>query len=112
MDSEAELLLLRSEDEILLAVTEMKLSTEKEAKESLGIQHNKTFFHSVISHSYYAIFYSAKAYLLSKGIKTKTPNEHIKTYLELKKLVKEGIFSKELLDMSRIVFMQTPYFSS
>ncbi len=99
MDSEVELFILRAEDEFLLASSEMKMSTDMKVKEALGIIENKTFFHSVISHSYYSIFYSAKAYLLNKGIKTETPSEHLKTYLELKKLAKEGILSKELLDI-------------
>ena len=99
MDSEVELYILRAEDEFLLATTDLKLSTDIKVKETLGIEENKTFFHSVISHSYYSIFYTAKAYLLNKGIKTEIPNEHLKTYLEMKKISKEGILSKELLDI-------------
>ena len=99
MDLEVELLILRAEDEFLLATSDLKLSIDKKAKETMGIQENKTFFHSVISHSYYSIFYSAKAYLLNKGIKTETPSEHLKTYQELKKLAKEGVLSKELLNI-------------
>ena len=99
MDLEVELLILRAEDEFLLATSDLKLLIDKKAKETMGIQENKTFFHSVISHSYYSIFYSAKAYLLNKGIKTETPSEHLKTYQELKKLAKEGVLSKELLNI-------------
>src|SRR3989344_3230858 len=97
MVSEVELYLIRAEDEFLLASTDMKLSTDAETKKKLGVPIEKTFFHSVISHSYYSIFYSAKAYLLNKRIKTKVPNEHKKTYLKLKKLVRKGILSEELL---------------
>ena len=98
MDLEVELLILRAEDEFLLATSDLKLLIDKKAKETMGIQENKTFFHSVISHSYYSIFYSAKAYLLNKGIKTETPSEHLKTYQELKKLAKEGVLFKKIND--------------
>ncbi len=73
MDSEVELYLMRAEDEFLLAENDMKSSTDLKIKEILGIQKNKTFFHSVIAHAYYSIFNCAKAYLLSKGIKTTAP---------------------------------------
>ena len=99
MDSEVNLYLLRAEDEFLLAENDMKLSTDFKVKELLGIQKDKTFFHSVITHSYYSIFHCAKAYLLSKGIKTRVPDEHKKTYYEFAKFVENGILDKELLQI-------------
>ena len=97
MDSEVELYFIRAEDEFLLAQKDMQISTDNKIKEFLGIPAEKTFFYSVISHAYYSIFYSAKAYLLSKGIKTEAPEEHKKTYKEFAKFVIKGVLDKELL---------------
>jgi uncharacterized protein (UPF0332 family) len=96
MDSEVELYILRAEDEFLLSQNDMTISTDEKTKEFLGIPKDKTFFYSVISHAYYSIFYAAKAYLFARSIKTSTPNEHQKTYKELRKLAKKGILDKEL----------------
>lgn len=97
MDSEIRLHLIRAEDEFLLAEKDMQTSTDLKIKEILGILPEKTFFHSVISHSYYSIFHAAKAYLLNKGIKTEAPEEHRKTYKEFSKFVFVGELNKELL---------------
>jgi len=99
MDSEVKLYMQRAEDEFLLSQKDMSISTDDDAKNALGIPKGKTFFHSVISHAYYCIFYSAKAYLLSKGIRTHPPEEHKKTYLEFKKMVKAGLVEKQLLKL-------------
>ncbi len=59
-----------------------------------------TFYSSVISHSYYAIFYAAKAMLLTKGIKTSKPDVHNKTFDEFKKnFVDTGILGVTLLEI-------------
>ena len=99
MDSGAELYLIRAEDEFLLAKNDLLISTEAKIKESLGIQIDKTFFHSVISHAYYSIFYCAKAYLLSKGIKTNLPDEHKKTYEALKYTISREMLNKEIMQI-------------
>jgi len=99
MDSEASLYLLRAEDEFLLAQKDLQISLDNKTKEFLGIPLEKTFFYSVISHAYYSIFYAAKSYLLTKGIKTKMPNEHKKTYKTFKRFVRKGILDKELLEI-------------
>lgn len=97
MDSEVNLYLIRAEDEFLLAKNDMKASIDLKVKEILGLQKEKTFFHSVIAHAYYSIFNCAKAYLASKGIKTEAPEEHKKTFNEFAKFVNNGILDKELL---------------
>jgi len=74
-----------------------KFSTDIIIKEVLGILKDKTFFYSVIAHSYYSIFHSAKAYLLNKDIKTTAPEEHKKTYDLFSIFVKNGELDKELL---------------
>ncbi len=99
MDSETQLYLLRAEDEYLLSQKDLQVSIDDKTKEFLGIQKNKTFFYSVISHAYYSIFYCTKAYLLTKGIKTAMPNEHKKTYKQLKRFVKEGVLDAELFQI-------------
>lgn len=97
MDSEVNLYLLRAEDEFLLSQKDLQISVDHQTKEFLGIPKEKTFFYSVISHAYYSIFYAAKAYILTKGIKTAQPSEHKKTNRWFKKIVKDGILDKELL---------------
>ena len=99
MDSEIKLYLDRAEDEFLLSQKDMELSSDPKTKETFGIPAEKTFFYSVISHAYYSIFYTAKAYLLTKKIKTKVPNEHKKTYKKFRMLVKQRILDKELLEI-------------
>ena len=99
MDSEVELYLNRAEDEFLLAEKDMQLSIDIKIKEKLGIRIEKTFFYSVITHAYYAIFHSARAYLLSKRIKISPQKEHQKTFNSFKKFVKTGELDKELLNL-------------
>ncbi len=89
----------RTENEFKLAQIIFKISANKDLKnELLDINENDTFFSAVISHSYYSIFYSAKAYLLKNNIKTKAPEEHKKTYDEFEKLVRLGKIDLELLN--------------
>jgi len=99
MDSEVKIYLARAENEILLSGNDMKISLDNETKNFLGIPLEKTFFNSVISHAYYAIFYAAKAYLLSFGIKTNPPEEHKKTYEEFRRVVNSGKLDKQLLEI-------------
>ncbi len=87
MDIRVKGYLERAENEIVLAKANFELSTRDKAKQVLNISLDKTFFNDVISESYYAIFYSAKAFLLSLEIKTEPPEEHRKTYEEFKKIV-------------------------
>ncbi|MFT4304712.1 MAG: hypothetical protein ACMXX8_01340 [Candidatus Woesearchaeota archaeon] len=87
MDINIKRYLDRAESELILANANFSLSTSNEIKDLFKIQKDKTFFNNVISESYYAIFYTAKAYLLSLNIKTAPPEEHKKTYNEFKKMV-------------------------
>jgi len=90
----------RSENELILAQAIQKLSADETAKEFFGISKKQTFYSAVISHSYYAIFYSAKAILLEKGITTSSPSIH-KTTLDAFKshLVDTGILDIQLLEI-------------
>ena len=92
------LYLERSENELELAKIISRISDDTELrKDVFNLGSNFTFYSAVISHSYYSIFYAAKAYLMSKGIKIESPEEHRKTYDEFKSLVNEGILDVELL---------------
>ncbi len=97
MDSLGRLYLCRAEDEFLLAETILRLSTEQRLKQLHGIPQDKTFFNAVITHAYYGIFYCAKAYLLSKGVWTRPPEEHRKTYESFARFVESGKLDRELL---------------
>lgn len=97
MDIRVKAYLERAENQIILAKANFEISVNQKNKELLGIPIEKTFFNNVISECYYAIFYSAKAYLLNCGIETEAPEEHKKTYEEFKKL--EGKIDKKLLNI-------------
>jgi len=97
------LYLERAENEIMLAEALFKISGRSSFKEELEIDKQETFYSAVISHAYYSIFYSVKAILLMKDIKTKPPNEHKKVYAEFKKLVDSG-FVDTLKGTSKSLF--------
>ena len=96
MDITVKSYLDRAENELILANANFSFSTNDEIKAKLGISSNKTFYNNVISESYYAIFYSAKAFLISLSIKTEAPEEHKKTYEEFKKIVKSKKLDQQL----------------
>ena len=107
MDSDTKLYLERAENELKLAEIIMQLSINQDIQTKiLEINKTDTYFSTVISHAYYSIFYTAKAYLIMKGIITKVPNEHKKTYNEFKKLVSQGIIDKELLRLYEEVLVK------
>lgn len=92
----------RAENEIIIAETLKKISDEKDVKHFLAIHDKMTFYSSAISHSYYSIFYAAKAILLTKNIKTSAPEIHKKTFEEFKKcFVDTGILDVKLLEIYR-----------
>jgi uncharacterized protein (UPF0332 family) len=87
----------RAKNELDLAKVIFKLSTEASLKLEFELKEDTTFFSNVISISYYCIFYSAKSFLLTKGIRTEMPNEHRKTLEEFEKLSNSGVIDTELL---------------
>ena len=100
MDLDYKIYLERAENEINLSEIIMELSLNKDIQiKSFSLKKIDTYFSSVISHAYYCIFYCAKAYLLTKGVKTEFPEEHKKTYEEFKKFVEEGTIDVELLKL-------------
>ena len=98
MDLMAKIYLERAENELRLAKSIFNLSNNEKVKIELEANPDDTFYSAVISHSYYSIFYCAKAILFSKEVKTEPPEEHKKTFFAFKKnLVDNGLLDKELL---------------
>lgn len=98
MDSEANLLLDRADNELLAAKALHKLSEDNELKISMLLPPKTTFYSSVIGHSYYCIFYSAKAYLIHKDIKLSSEQgQHQQVYFKFKQFVQKGVLQSELL---------------
>src|SRR3989344_8377294 len=107
MDSDAKLYLQRAQNELKLAEIVMQISINKDIQTKIPeIDKPDTYFSSVITHGYYSIFYTTKAYLIMKGIITKAPEEHKKTYEEFKKLVSQGIVDEELLNLYEEVLVK------
>lgn len=97
MDSEVRLYIERAGNEIRLGKSIFNLSGNEKAKVDLGANPGDTFYSAVISHCYYSIFYSAKSYLLSKGVRTSPPEEHRRTYEAFAEFVRRGVLGSELL---------------
>jgi len=74
MSDEAELYLQRAENELVVAQMLFDVSNNPILqKEQFKLEKDFTFYSPVIGHSYYSIFYSAKAILIKNGIKTEAP---------------------------------------
>ena len=99
MSDEAELYLQRSENELVVAQMLFDVSSNQTLqKEQFKLEKEFTFYSIVIGHSYYSIFYSAKAILVKNGIKTEAPEVHKKTLEAFEKyLVSTGKLDMELL---------------
>ena len=103
MNGETELYLQRAENELIAAKMLFDISSNtKLQREQFKLEKDFTFYSSVINHSYYSIFYSAKASLIEIGIKTDAPEVHKKTLEAFKNyLVKTGKLDIELLKIYR-----------
>ena|SRR3989338_420911 len=106
MDFEYKIYLARAQNELNLSLMIVRLSDDKELQVSIFGMKEDTYYSAVISHAYYCIFYSAKAYLLLKGIKTEFPEEHRRTFEEFSKLVHAGIVDMELLRIYETMLIQ------
>ena len=76
MDSKVKLFLQRAENERDLAKALFVLSQNNKLKNELSLTEDHTFYSAVISHSYYCIFYSARAILLNEKINVEPPEVH------------------------------------
>ena len=100
MDSMVRIFLDRANNEIFAAESLKKLSEGERQKIEFNLPENVTFYSSVISHSYYSIFYAAKALLLLKNIRTSSPEIHRKTLEEFdRNFVRTGILDVKLLQI-------------
>ena len=98
MDSTAKIYVQRSLNELKAAKVLFAISNDPKKKQEFQLEEETTFFSSVISHSYYAIFYGAKAILHTKKIKTEMPEVHKKTYEAFEEhFVDTGILDTEFL---------------
>ena len=99
MNDEAKLYLQRAENELVTAQMLFEISNNPTLqKEQFKLEKDFTFYSPVIGHSYYSIFYSAKAILIKNRIKTEAPEVHKKTLEAFEKyLVGTGKLDMELL---------------
>jgi len=98
MDSKADMYLRRAKSEIDAAGILLTASTNVDIKPMFNLSNESTFYSGVISHSYYGIFYCAKAMLLTKKIETESPEIHKKTFDEFKKaFIDTGLLDTKLL---------------
>ena len=84
MGSLIEVYLDRANNEIMVAASLKRLSERETDRVNFNLPDDVSFYSAVISHSYYAIFYAAKAILLTKDVETKSPEVHKKTFDEFK----------------------------
>ena len=105
-DNKELLYIQRAKNELDLAKAIFKLSTENKLKAEFELKEDLTFFSNVIGNSYYRIFYSAKALLMSKSITTEPPEEHKKTLEEFEKLVLSGEIDVELLKIYKSIVIK------
>ncbi|HLC20423.1 MAG TPA: hypothetical protein VJK72_05860, partial [Candidatus Nanoarchaeia archaeon] len=96
---EAELYLQRAENELVAAQMLFEVSSNSALqKEQFKLEKDFTFYSTVISHSYYSIFYSAKAILIKDGVKTEAPEVHKKTLEAFERyMISTGKLDIELL---------------
>ena len=106
MDFEYRLYLTRAQNEINLSIMIQRISDDKKMQLDIFGMKEDTYYSATISHAYYSIFYAAKAYLLSKGIKTQPPEEHKKTFDEFSKFVEKGTVDIELLKVYQNMFIK------
>lgn len=103
MEKNELLYIVRAENEIAAAQILFEASKSPDMqKKVFGLNKDFTFYSAVISHSYYSIFFSAKAVLAKEGIRTYSPNIHLKTLNAFDEaLVKTGKLDVELLKIYR-----------
>ena len=107
MDSTTKMFTERAKNELIIAEVLLKLSENKDAKKTFDVKEDMTFYSGAIAHAYYCIFYSAKALLATKNIKTSAPEIHKKTLDAFKKhFVDTGIIDTELLKIYKSMIIR------
>ena len=102
MDSKAEMFVKRARTEIDSAEILFQSSENKNLKDDFNVDENSTFYSGTISHSYYSIFYCAKAMLLTKRIETEAPEIHKKTFDKFR----EAFIDTGVLDAKLFIIYQ------
>jgi len=98
MDSKVDMYVKRAKTELESAEILKKISEDKMLKDTFTVDQDSTYYSGVISHAYYAIFYTAKAMLLTKKIETGTPNVHVQTLEAFQReFIDTGILDMNLL---------------
>ena len=98
MDSKSDMYFNRAKTEFETSEILFEISKSKDKKQNFDISQDSTYYSGVISHSYYAIFYSAKAMLLTKNIETEAPEVHKKTLDTFKEeFIDSGLLDAKLL---------------
>jgi uncharacterized protein (UPF0332 family) len=107
MDGLVELYLQRAENELVAAQVLFEVSRNPILQKELKLERDFTFYSDVIGHAYYCIFNSAKAILLTEGIRTYPPDLHRKTIDAFEKyLVNTGKLDVQLLNLYRKSIVQ------
>jgi uncharacterized protein (UPF0332 family) len=108
MKSLSELYLERAENELVTAQILFQISNNlKLQKEIFKLEEEFTFYSSVIGHSYYSIFNSAKAILAENNIETRSPEVHKKTLEAFEiHLVRTGKLDIELLKIYKKIVLK------
>jgi uncharacterized protein (UPF0332 family) len=108
MDGLVELYLQRAENELTAAQVLFEVSRSQSLqRDQFRLEKDFTFYSSVIGHAYYCIFNSAKAILLTEGVKTYAPEVHRKTIEAFERyLVKTGRLDIQLLNIYRKSIIQ------
>ncbi len=107
MDSITKLFTERAKNELTIAEVLLRLSEGEKEKKDFDIKEDMTFYSGAIAHAYYCIFYSAKALLATKNIKTSAPKIHKKTFDSFKRhFVDTGIIDTELLKIYRSMIIR------
>ncbi len=107
MDSKVEMYVKRARTEIDSAEILFQASENKKFRADLNVHEDSTFYSGVISHSYYSIFYCAKAMLLTKKIETEAPEVHKKTLDKFKEIfIDTGLLDAKLLLMYQAMIVR------
>jgi len=81
---------------LALATILLPLSEDQEYQR-ITLPKAHTFFSAAISHAYYCIFFTAKAYLQTQRVTVRPPREHEQVYDRFAWFVESGILDKQLL---------------
>ena len=98
MDSRVSLWLDRASNELSAAQALHRISQDAVLKKELVLPAPTTFYSSVIGHAYYAIFYAARAALLTQKVEIRPPDIHNKVYNQFRQAFFDtGKLDKHLL---------------